>query len=200
LEEKPMFAQKNQRTFFALATLLIGSFALPAPVRAEVENLSLAVALEGVRALDVINWKVGDTLEYDVSLGSFPIGNSIKSVTKDEGTAIWLRQEVTAMNQKEIVDTLLNKADGRILKMVRNGQEQSIPDNTLEIISQDFTEIRVKAGTFKVIHIVAKTKEIEKIELWANPRDTAIDGTVKQAVTMQLGNIVMELKKYNRMP
>jgi hypothetical protein len=84
--------------------------------------------------------------------------------------------------------------------MIRNGQEQSIPDNDIEIISQDATEIKVKAGTFKAIHIVAKSKEIERIEMWANPRDTAIDGTIKQMVKSQMGMISFELTAFKRIP
>ena len=158
------------------------------------------MALSQVSATNLIEWKVGDTMNYEIKLGGFALGNNVKSVTKDEGTAIWMRQDMKMMSQNEVVEVLINKADGKLLKMIRNGQEQSIPDNDIEIISQDATEIKVKAGTFKAIHIVAKSKEVEKIEMWANPRDTAIDGTLKQMVSSQMGMITLELTGFKRIP
>jgi hypothetical protein len=160
----------------------------------------LDLALSQVSATNLINWKVGDTMSYEIKLGGMALGSNVKSVTKDEGTAIWMKQEMKLMSQNEVIESLINKADGQLLKLIRNGKEQSIPDNTLEVISQDATEIRVKAGTFKVIHIVAKTKDVERIEVWANPRDSAIDGTIKQLVKSPMGMIGFELTSFKRIP
>jgi hypothetical protein len=158
------------------------------------------LAMGQVTTTNLIDWKVGDTMNYEIKLGGFALGTNTKSVTKDEGTAIWMRQEMKLMSQNEVVEALINKADGKLLKLIRNGQEQSIPDNDLEIISQDATEIKVKAGSFKVIHIVAKSKEVEHIEIWANPRDSAIDGTIKQMVKSPMGMISFELTAFRRTP
>ena len=163
-------------------------------------QLAQEISLQGLTALDLINWKVGDTMNYAVSLGGMALGNSTKSITKEEGAAVWMRQQIQMMSQNETVDALINRADGKVLKMIRNGQEQQIPDDKLEIISQDATTITVKAGTFQTIHIVAKTEKVSKLEVWANPRDTAIDGTVKQLVASQFGMIGMELTAFRRQP
>ncbi len=188
---------------FAFAAALISNFSSAQADDASVSFSDQAVfemALSQVSATNLIDWKVGDTMNYEIKMGGFPLGTNIKSVTKDEGTAIWMRQEMKLMSQNEVVEALINKADGQLLKLVRNGQEQSIPDNSLEIISQDATEIKVKAGSFKVIHIVAKTKDVERLEIWANPRDSAIDGTIKQMVKSQMGMISFELTAFKRIP
>ena len=181
-------------TSFAQANTNAEESSLPANAAFEIGMMGLA------EPLDLINWKIGDTMEYDVSLAGFKMGTSVKSVTKEEGPGVWMKQDVKLQGQNEVIEVLINRADGSTMKMIRNGKEQSLPDNTLEVISQDATEIKVKAGTFKVIHIVAKTKEISKLEVWANPRDTAIDGTVKQAVAAQFGTVVLELTKFKRIP
>lgn len=151
-----------------------------------------------VAPLDLINWKVGDKMDYNVSAGAFgKLGTMTKTVTKDEGTSLWFRQQMALMTQNEVIDIQINKADGKILKMIRNGQEQQIPDEQIEIISQDYTEIKVPAGNFKALHIVAKTKSISKLEAWINPRDTVMDGTLKQDMATQMGiNLVMELTSF----
>jgi hypothetical protein len=193
-----------KKLYFAILSLTLAVFST-SMVRADFptsevsEQTALNLALSQVSATNLIDWKVGDTMNYDIKLGGMALGTNVKSITKDEGTAIWMKQEMKLMSQNEVIETLINKADGQLLKLIRNGQEQSIPDNTLEVISQDATEIRVKAGTFKVIHIVAKTKEVERIEIWANPRDTAIDGTVKQLVKSQIGMVGFELSSFRRM-
>src|ERR1035437_4038647 len=131
-------------------------------------------------ALDLINWKVGDTTAYDLEMGAFgKIGTMTKTASKDEGAAIWIKNEADMMGQKDLTEILINRADGKILKMIHNGQEQQVPDDKIEIISQDYTEITVPAGKFKCLHIVAKSQQSEKIEIWANPQTVALDGSIQ---------------------
>ena len=146
---------------------------------------------------NLINWKVGDTTKYNVAV-SFIKGTNVKSVTSDEGTSIWVRQNMDLMVQKQVVDIQMNKADGKILKMLVNGKEQAVPNDKVEVISQDYAKVTVPAGTFDSIHIIAKTEQISKIEVWANPRDTAMDGTLKQIAASQMGDITMELTSFSR--
>jgi hypothetical protein len=161
----------------------------------------LALLRANIAPLDLINWKVGDTAKYDVKVGSFgKLGTSTKSVTKDEGTALWVTQNMDLMIKKQKAEILLNKADGKTLKMIVDGKEQDIPDDKVEIISQDYAEVTVPAGTFKTIHVVAKTAQVDQIEIWANPRDTVMDGAVKQAVKAQGMDILMELTSFKRIP
>jgi hypothetical protein len=172
---------------------------------AQANNISLtdaqiqSIAISTVSTFDVINWKVGDTAKYDVSAGSFgKLGTSVKSVTKDEGAALWITQDMNLAIQKQKVEILLNKADGKVLKTIVNGQEQNAPNDPIEIISQDYVDVTVPAGTFKAVHIVAKTAKIDHIEVWANPRDTVMEGTLKQEMTMQGINIVMALTSFSK--
>jgi hypothetical protein len=186
-----------------MAVLLVASAAVPASAATvtaqQMNQIAVQTALASIHPADLINWKVGDTNTYSVTIGSFgALGSMVNSVTKDEGTAIWLHEELNLMVQKQTVDTLINKADGKVLKILVNGQEQQIPDNDIEIISQDYTEITVKAGTFKVIHVVAKSSQVDHIEIWANPRDIPIDGAAKESMSMQFGDMVMELQSFTR--
>ncbi len=184
---------------FATAAALVCMASVSAkastPVLGELELQALAQ----VTPLNLINWKVGDTMSYDVEMGFFgKMGTSVKSVAKEEGGAIWVHQEMNLSGQKELIDMLINRADAKILKVLRNGQEMQMPDDKIEVISQDFAEVTVPAGTFKTVHIVAKSKQVSKIELWANPTDTAMDGGVKQIMATQFGDITMSLTSFKR--
>lgn len=164
---------------------------------AALNQAQLQLILASVTPQDLINWKVGDTASYNVGMG-FPLGTSTKSVTKDEGTAIWVTQQMSLMGQKQVIEVLINKADGKVLKMIVNGKEEAVPNDPIEIISQDYATIKVPAGTFEVIHIVAKSAQSSKIEVWANPRDIVMDGTAKQSAATQFGNMTLELTSQKR--
>lgn len=188
---------KKLMTVLGLAVLAVSMQPAKADVVAiDVAQLQKAVAMVGTQNL--IDWKVGDASYYDVTLGMFgKMGKLEKSVTKDEGAAIWVRQYLDIQIQKDTTEILLNKADGRILKMIHNGKEEAVPESDLEIISQDTTEVTVPAGTFDSIHIVAKTKDVEQLEVWMNPRDTVMDGTLKQFIKGQF-DITLELNRFTK--
>lgn len=163
-----------------------------------VKTIQLSDLVTMVNTMNLINWKVGDTANFDISAGFFgKVGTMVKSVTKDEGAAIWVKQDAKMQGQNQVVEILLNKADGKVLKMIQNGKETEIPNDKIEIISQDTTEVTVPAGTFKVIHIVAKTEKVSKIELWANPKATVMEGTVKQYIESGFLPITMELTSFS---
>jgi hypothetical protein len=183
------------RKFFTVIALLAAGAATSA--RAEILSAQEMEGLFQLSGLNLINWKVGDRMEYSVSVGMFgKIGSMIKTVSKDEGTALWVHQEVDLKIQKQVVDMLINKADGKILKLIQDGKEAQIPNDKLEVISQDYGEVTVPAGTFDAVHIIAKTQQVSRIELWANPAATVMDGGLKQIMDTQMGKIVMELLKF----
>lgn len=147
---------------------------------------------------DAINWAVGDTASYNLST-RYGKGTMVQSVTKDEGASLWMRQAFKLRGQAQILDVQLNKADGKILKMLENGQETDIPeDEELEILSADERKVTVPAGTFACIHVVARQKDGHRLESWMNPEDTVMDGTLKQVVGTDMGNIVLELVSFKR--
>ena len=162
--------------------------------RPEVQSAILQVS-----PLDLINWKVGDTMQYSLTIAAYGInGSMVKTVTKDEGTSIWVNQDMDLTVQKQNVQTQINKADGKILKMIVNGQDQAVPDDKIEIVSQDYTSITVAAGTFKAMHIVAKSAQITKLEAWVNPQATIMDGSLKEIVDAQGMEVVMELQSFKK--
>jgi hypothetical protein len=146
-----------------------------------------------------IDWKVGDQLSYQVSIqGMGRLGTSVKQVAQDTGTTLWIKNEMNLMVQKEVVEMEIRKSDGQVVKMRRNGQDQELPSNDIEIISSEEASVTVPAGTFQAVHITAKTPDVEHIEVWMNPRDTCMEGTLKQAVKTQFGLVIMELTSFKK--
>jgi hypothetical protein len=165
----------------------------------DVAQLALDVALNDASTLNLINWKVGETANYNVSAAfGFIKGTMTKSVASEEGNAIWVRQEVVLAGQNQLIEILMDRADGKVLKMRQNGKDAQVPDEKPEIISQDYAEITVPAGTFKCVHVIAKTKSASKVEIWANPVDTVMEGAVKQIAGSQIGDVTMEMTSFKK--
>jgi hypothetical protein len=179
-----------------LAVLLLAS--IPASYASEFPIItSMQTALEAT-ALQGIDWKVGDSSEYSVKLKGMKLGTMSQSVTADEGASFWLKQEMNLMIQKQVVELLMERATGKILKYKLNGKEQAPPNETVEVIDQEYTEVTVPAGTFKAVHITAKTTQVPKLDIWLNPTDTVMDGMLKTIVPQQGMEMVIELTKFTR--
>ncbi len=185
------------QSLFIVAALLVGS----SPARAEsalIDTLNQTLVQQS--QLNLIDWKIGDSMAYNIKAFGSNMGTSTKTVTREEGNALWMEQSMAMMGQNQKVEALIDRASGKILKYIVNGKEQSVPDDALEIISQDYADVTVPAGTFKSIHIVAKSKSIQKLELWANPSETCMDGALKTIVkSSQLPvEITLELTTFRR--
>lgn len=160
-------------------------------------DLLSASGVSLVLPTDLIDWNVGDSMSYNVSLAGYgSIGTTTKVVTRDEGSALWVRETMNLMIQNEVIEILISKADGKVIKLIRNGKEQPVPNDRLEIISQKYEQVTVPKGTFQSLHIVAKTKNISKLEVWVNPQDTAMDGALKQVMATQMGDLTLELTDF----
>lgn len=189
----------SSRAFVALlsfAALIQGSVASAhdVSVMEQIQNVSRIQS-----QLDLIDWKVGDRADYKISISGLPFGgSSYKEVTKDEGAAIWVTQEVNLLIQKQKIEMLLNKADGQILRMIQDGKEVAVPQDEIEIISQEYGDVTVPAGTFKAIHITANTSQVKNVEIWVNPKDTVMDGSLKQVIPQQNMKITMELTSFKK--
>lgn len=176
------------------------AFAIASPTQASLsETWEPLLSPEFSEAVDgSIDWKIGDRADYVVSAGIFGKGTMTKEVTSEENGAIWVKQTLTVPGHNETIDKLYRKSDGAILRVVRNGQDQNPEDSKIEVISSEETPITVPAGTFKTTHIVGKTKKLKKIELWLNPAETALDGTVKLVMVSTMYTINSELKSFRK--
>lgn len=145
---------------------------------------------------NLINWKVGEYTDYEMSAIFGNMGNMTKKATAEEGNAIWIKSEVSGMMGNQTTEALIDRADGHIIKFKQDGKDTQIPDDKLEIISQDHTTVTVPAGTFETIHIVAKSEKIKKLEMWANPRDVTLDGGVQMVIDAGMITVTMKLTKF----
>lgn len=147
-------------------------------------------------ALALIDWKVGDSQDYKVTLGFGLEGTMHKDAFKEEGNAIWIRQELKLPVANDSSELLIDRNSGKVLKFIHNGKEEQVPDDKIEIVSSKNDVVEVPAGKFKVLHVTAKSKNVQQIEIWLNPRDISLDGAAKVYMDQGMMKITMELTKF----
>jgi hypothetical protein len=148
-----------------------------------------------------INWKVGEfhKIELDTMFGK---GDGSKTVTQDvpAQNALWYVTEINLMGQKQKTEALISREDGKLLKLIVNGEEQSVgSDDQIEIIDQHETNVTVPAGKFDCMYIKAKVTadgKTQELEAWINPVDVNLDGTLKMVIQTQMGPITLSLKEF----
>lgn len=185
-------------TAFSIALLIFGLMAnAQAADVATAVQINTQLLLGTVDTMALINWKVGDSEDYKVDLGGLPINGTMhKEATKEEGNGIWIKQDLDLMIQKDSQEMLMDRNTGKVLKFVHNGKEEEMPSDKIEIISTNNATVTVPAGTFKVMHIVAKSQQVPAIEIWENTRDISLDGTAKTYIDQGQIKITMELTKF----
>jgi hypothetical protein len=143
----------------------------------------------------VINWKIGEFQDLNLTIQGMALGTMHKEATSEEGNGVWMTETVSGMMSQK-VEVLLDRADGHVIKMKQNGQDTTPPNDKLEIINQETATITVPAGTFETIHITAKSQQAGNVEVWANPQAITLDGTAKMTMQAQGMPVAMELTKF----
>lgn len=196
-----MHVKTSNKFHFLSVTALIASVCLsallgflPEQSRAE-ETLSAAFVLDqlSIGPVDPSTWTVGDIATYKVSAGMLGSGSMTKEVVKDEGAAIWLKQIMKSSGHNETIEKLYRKADGEVLRVIRNGSEQDPASTRLSIIKQAETTVTVPAGNFQVLYVSGKTGS-GQVELWLNPAAIGVDGTAKSIIKGGFYTITSELQ------
>lgn len=159
-------------------------------------------SLQDISPQDMINWKVGDEATFSVSGGMFgKLGTLYKAVTKDEGDALWMVQDMDMKSQREKVEILIRKSDAVVLRVIRNGKEQELPkEEPPKIRKQETTRITVPAGKFDCAYVLLDTKDVKGLEIWANPMATPMEGTLKTTIPTQMMKVTMVLETFKKQP
>jgi hypothetical protein len=179
-----------------IAAVLASPLAAHAQDVVTLEQIQMQELAVTSATLNVIDWKVGDNQDYKVTLGFGMQGKMHKEVVREEGNAVWIKQYLSLQSTEDNTEILIDRESGKILKLIRNGKEEKIPDGKLEIISTNNEVIEVPAGKFKAIHVVGKSKDIKKFEAWISPREIAMDGQAKVIVDQGMMTVTMELTKF----
>jgi hypothetical protein len=176
----------------ALTVISFGAFAAPT-----VNNI--AVAFDATAGMD---WKVGDTANYNVSIGGFINGTMIVGVKSVTSSDLVITEDIDlGFAGKQNCEMTIDPTTGKNKKMTCNGQDQQgAEDGDVSVLEMKEASITVPAGTFACIYIKAHSKsQNTDIEQWANPKLIPVLGMIKTATTSQMGPVNMELTSFKKM-
>ena len=131
----------------------------------------------------LINWKVGDGANYNVTIASLPIpGTMTKAVTKDEGDTLWFNETIDLTIQKQSVDVQIDKTrrqnPERARQRPRTDHRQHSSDRHLPGLHLCDRSCRHLQGDPHRREDHAQGQDVQ-MEEWANPKDTCMDGSIK---------------------
>ena len=148
---------------------------------------------------NALDMKVGDVSHYAIDIGGFLKGTMDMSVREEIAEGIWVVQNLDIQVQKQVVETLLNKNTGEVIKMIVNGQPQEVKKQDVKIISTAEATITVPAGTFKTIDVKAHDNtQNQDIEEWINPKDVPVGGAVQIQTTAQGMKVNIQLTSFKK--
>lgn len=186
------------KSFIVAAGLFIATQAqavsLPEMLIAQQQN-AIVQAVE----TQALNWKVGDTNNYNVDMG-FIKGKMVMSVKSIVAEGIWIAQDMDlGFAGKQNAEMLIDPNTGETKKFLVGGKEQEIPKNNTEVISVVEDKITVPAGTFDCIHATLKNKDDNsEINAWINPQQIPISGMLKQVAPSQFGKVTVVLTSFKK--
>lgn len=140
-----------------------------------------------------LDWKIGESIDYNIDMG-FISGTMHSEVMSETTDGIWVHQNMDlGFMGKQKIEILFNKVDGRVLKIIANGQEQQVPDaSNMELIEMKESSVTVPAGTFDCIYArILNKKENSESEAWLNPSIVPISGMIKTIAPSQFGKVTI---------
>jgi hypothetical protein len=162
-----------------------------------VDSIQKAELARTISTLSLIDWKVGDSTNYKVSISGFGMeGTMTKEAFAEEGNAIWVRQELKLPIMNDKSEMLFDRDSAQVIKYIHNGKEETPPESKVEVISTKQETIEVPAGKFKVLHVMAKSKDVKDIQIWMNPREIPLDGGAKVYMDQGSAKITLTLLKF----
>ena len=145
-------------------------------------------------------WEVGDSADFSINM-SIVKGTMHSFVREHVEQGVWLQQDMDmGMFGKQVIEILLDPTTGEILALIVNGEKQTPPEpGDMEIIDVQNTNITVKAGSFDCMYVkILNKKDNKESEVWINPDVVPLGGMLKQKAPSQMGEVVVELTKYNK--
>lgn len=186
------------KALFAVLTLAFSVSAKAAPSILDSLALVQSNVISEAHTLG-LDWKVGDSATFDLNIGGFIKGSMVMSVKSIGADGIWMNQDADlGFAGKQQMQILMDQNTGEIKKIIANGQEQQIPKQDIEVIDTKEEKITVPAGTFDSIHVTARDKANNngEINVWLNPQQVPVGGTLKQTAPTQFGTMTTALKSF----
>lgn len=160
-------------------------------------TLQATLAKIAVSAPPGLNWKVGESTDFNLS-GGFISGTMHSFVREEVPAGFWVQQDIDlGFMGKQKSEVLYDKNTGAVLELIVNGQKQDPPaSGNVEVVETKQDRITVPKGTFDCMYAkIRDTKKNEEIQVWIAP-GVPMGGMIKTIAPSQMGEITLELTDF----
>jgi hypothetical protein len=185
------------------AIILVGFSSFAADFTETDLRLVAETTIYNVEKMDEIDWKVGDTLNFELIIKPLPIvASAVLQVTQIDKVGITLVETISYKSLKQVIETVLDPNTGKIVSTKINGKPAKLPSaggGGSKVINEEEAHIKVKAGEFDCIHVVMETgsgDETSQSEMWINPAAIPINGLLKSVAVSGIATVQMELASF----
>lgn len=144
-----------------------------------------------------LNWKVGDSTDFNLS-GGILSGTMHSFVREETAVGFWVQQDIDlGFLGKQKSEVLYDKTNGQVLELIVNGQKQDPPaSGDVEVVETKQDRITVPKGTFDCMYAkVRDVKKNEEIQVWIAP-GVPMGGMIKTIAPSQMGEVTLELTDF----
>jgi hypothetical protein len=183
-------------SMIAVAALMIG-FQAHAGLT-QVQTKALTQVLTQPALFDDM-FTVGDSADYKLSGAGGLLNGTVHMFVRElVAQGWWVEQDIKlGMMGDQKAEALYDKETGKVLKMIVNGQEQAVPDQSkMKVIQTKREKLTVPKGEFDCMYLkIHDEGQNQDVEMWVNPT-IPVARMVKQIAQSQLGPMSLELTDF----
>lgn len=161
------------------------------------DALSIHQALLPSLTTGIINWKVGQSLDHNITVMGME-GTMHTQVASETDKGFWLNTDIAISGMNQKVETHISKEDGTVIEIRINGEKsEPQPPPEMEVQEMKEAKITVPAGAFDCTYAKLKDLKTQDIsEVWMNQKQIPINGMLKLKAAQRGTEIVAELTKF----
>ena len=192
---------KTISTLVVASALLVSSLGFSS-TKSMVENVRSANLVRVGKAIsNGVTFKVGDAANYDLTIVEFQMkGTDNMAVTAVTDTTVTITDDINIAGQAQKAVEVIDLTTGKVISITVNGQAQTIPDQTMTVVSQVQEKVTVPCppGTFDSLHLVVEDAQKNQSDIQINPSIVPVAGMLKMTGKQQGFSLLLELTSFAR--
>jgi len=188
---------------FKLTSLVfIASIFLAAQSNASLTNKDIATisgqVINSARA-NALSWKIGDGLNFALMVKGVAIGSVSMKYEAENQKEMLMTQVFNLVNKSVSLLIGYDKESGRVSSFKIMGVPLPLPGSDaggVKVVKQEESHINVPAGEYDAVYFLIETDKGQQTEIWMNPSEIPLTGTLKTNSKVRNIDVSMELVSF----
>ncbi|MBK9293726.1 MAG: hypothetical protein IPM57_04660 [Oligoflexia bacterium] len=166
----------------------------------KVEALEISKTILNTKNAGLLNWKMGDTLNFQIKVKDFAIGQMSMVFDAQTKKEYLLTQYFDFFSKKFNIQVGYDKNTAAVTSYKINGVKIPLPENQqmpeVKIVTQEEAHLEVEAGSFDCIHTVIEAENGQQTEVWFNPQELPLTGMLQTLTKIKNVDVKLELVSF----